>query len=321
MDSSREHSVRPEEHPLQPEEPTPQQTEAYNAFCRTIVDVCKDRVTRLWRYQTFTFSAQDDQWGYSWTGRTGIPLNHFARRWHALEIVPYTRSAEDTMNMNTDPSNPSFPGTAGQSATGAEATVDEMTRNICQNRVAHMAELFLQTCPGDWNSGFGPLAYGTISRALKRDLPMEELDEIAATTAFRWEMALYADHLVEAFDLAMPGGKICILWDRQIGNLEAGHFHQYSVIYYLLVNAEFDPVPADNQGPPFLRFLYYMAAAIAITNLPEDATTALIKELISYTDSMKRFHQDRVSSEYTILQRAQDWFKEIGRRMRVAQRV
>jgi hypothetical protein len=60
-----------------------------------------------------------------------------------------------------------------------------------------------------------------------------------------------------------------------------------------------------------------MAAAIAITNLPEDATAALIKELISYTDSMKRFHQDRVSSEHTALATCsrlvqRDWEKDEG---------
>ena len=48
------------EESLQPDEPTPQQTETYNEFCRSILQVCKTRMTSLWDGHTFTFSAQND---------------------------------------------------------------------------------------------------------------------------------------------------------------------------------------------------------------------------------------------------------------------
>lgn len=78
---------------------------------------------------------------------------------------------------------------------------------------------------------------------------MEELGEIAAAIASRWELALYADDLVETFDLAMPGGKTCILWDSKKGRFEAEDYDQYSVIFRRLVKGEFPPVPADTKDP------------------------------------------------------------------------
>jgi hypothetical protein len=59
---------------LQPDSPSQSQTESYNQFCRSILEVCGARVHRLWAEQQFTFSAQNDDWEYSWTARTGTPL-------------------------------------------------------------------------------------------------------------------------------------------------------------------------------------------------------------------------------------------------------
>jgi len=67
---------------LQPDNPTQSQTESYNQFRRSILEVCGARVHRLWAEQRFTFSAQNDDWEYSWTARTGIPLARLEERWN-----------------------------------------------------------------------------------------------------------------------------------------------------------------------------------------------------------------------------------------------
>ncbi|RSL93867.1 hypothetical protein CEP52_012992 [Fusarium oligoseptatum] len=89
----------------------------------------------------------------------------------------------------------------------------QMPMLIRQNRVPEMAWLLLQACPGDWDCGWGPLVRSTLTRAIKRELSEKELAEAAVTIRFRWELALYADHLVKTFGLQVPGGEVCILWD------------------------------------------------------------------------------------------------------------
>ncbi|KAL2682437.1 hypothetical protein Neosp_006888 [[Neocosmospora] mangrovei] len=304
--------------PLQPDEPTERQTATYNSFCQHILDVCRDRVTRHWSDQYFTFSAQNDNWDHSWTGRTGIPLAHFESRWNSLEIVPYTGCAVTKSTLDTDPGNPYWKGD-DEPAKTAGGTIDEMTRNIAQNRVSSMAGLFLQTCPGDWCAGWGPSLCGRLEGAIEKELPMKELDEISATICFRWELALYADHLVEKFGLSAPDGQICILWDIQKWLGQRAKYKHHNMVWRTLVRANFLPGPGPNQGPPFDRFLHYMAAAVTLTELSENETSYLITRLVEDMAKMREFQKQRVIEEPSTWQSAKSWFKEIGRKIRADQ--
>ncbi|EEU37803.1 uncharacterized protein NECHADRAFT_88238 [Fusarium vanettenii 77-13-4] len=297
------------EESLQPDEPTPQQTETYNEFCRSILEVCKTRVTSAWDSHTFTFSAQNDSWDHSWTGRTGIPLTNFETRWDALEIIPPVTEADATAQ------NSMITRTVGPSST-EPSIVDEMTRSIRQKHVSSMAGLFLKTCPGDENRGWGPLVHGMLSRAADGALPSNELEEIAGMICFRWESALIADYLVETFNLPKPGGQICILWDSRPWRLEVGNYPLHNMIFDKLVAKDFPPFPAENQGPPFQRFLFYMAAAVALKDLPEPSTIHLIDQLTLFMTKAKEFQEQRAMSDRSTLERAQLWFKALGRRMK-----
>lgn len=108
-------------------------------------------------------------------------MTHFENHRDALEIIPPVTEAEAAAQ------NPTTARTAGPSSTES-SIVDEMTRSIRQNHVASMARLFLQTCPGDENRGWGPMTHGMLSRALRGDLPLDELEEIAGMICFRWEL-------------------------------------------------------------------------------------------------------------------------------------
>jgi hypothetical protein len=308
-----------DEESLQPEEPTLQQTETYNEFCRSILDVCRNQVTTLWDNQTFTFSAQNDSWDDSWTGRTGIPLTHFEDRWRALEVVPYTGPAGDKLAVDTHPSNEAFVRNIGESKTaGHLAFVDEMTKSICQRRVCLMAQLYLQTCPGDENRGWGPLVQGRLRKAVEGKLDAEELEEVIGLICFRWELGLLADYMVEAFGLPKPGDEICILWDSQPWRSKVDNYPLHSMIFRRLVNGGFPPSPAKNQGPPFTRFLHYMAAAVTLRDLGEPCTNQLIDGLLLFMAKTREFYQQRVVTERTTLERAQRWFKSLGKKMKSA---
>lgn len=287
---------------LQPDEPTPQQTETYNEFCRSILEICKTRVTSTWDGHTFTFSAQNDL----------IPLTDFENHWDALEIIPPVTEADATA-QNSTPTR-----TAGPSSTGS-SIVDEMTRSIRQNHVSLMARLFLKTCPGDENRGWGPMTHGMLSGAAQGGLPLDELEEVAGMICFRLEAALIADYLVETFNLPKPGGQICILWDSEPWRREVRNYPLHTMIFRKLVGKGFPPFPAKDQGPPFERFLFYMAAAIALKDLPEPSTIQLIDQLTLFMDKAREFQKQRAISDHSTLERAQLWLKTLGRRMKSSQ--
>ena len=64
------------------------QTETYNEFTRTIHRTLVTRIDKFGNNHNIHFSAQNDEWSLSWTGRTGIPLANFATRWAQLETRP-----------------------------------------------------------------------------------------------------------------------------------------------------------------------------------------------------------------------------------------
>ncbi|RMJ11955.1 hypothetical protein CDV36_008400 [Fusarium kuroshium] len=249
-----------EEESLQPEEPTPEQEETYDEFCRSILNVCRNG--------------------------------------------PF----EESSIADTCPSNEAFVGAPELSklsrVTEAAFFIDETTGLTCQKRVSPMAELFLQTCPGDECS--------------EKNLPQDDLEEVAGLISFRWELGLLADYLVEIFGLPQPGGKICVLWNSQPWYSEAIKYPLHGMIFDGLVRGGFLPTPAVNQGPPFDRFLHYMAAAVALKDLSEPCTSQLVDQLVLFMAEARKFQEQRVVSDQNTLEKAQRWFKAIGRRMKSA---
>ncbi|RSL81348.1 hypothetical protein CEP51_005898 [Fusarium floridanum] len=261
-----------EEESLQPEEPTSEQEETYDEFCRSILNVCKNG--------------------------------------------PF----EERAIADTCPSNKAFIGAPQLSGlmkiSGGTFFIDEMTGSICQKRVSPMAELSLQTCPGDECSGWGPMVRNTLRSSTEKTLPQDELEEVAGLISFRWELGLLADYLVEIFGLPQPGGKICVLWNSQPWYSEAIKYPLHGIIFNRLVRGGFLPTPAVNQGPPFDRFLHYMAAAVALKDLPEPCTNQLVDQLVLFMAEARKFQEQRVVSDQNTLEKAQRWFKAIGRRMK-----
>jgi hypothetical protein len=304
---------------LQPEEPTKRQAMTYNALCHSIWKTCEDRVTTLWDSQAFRFSAQDDAWNYSWTGRTGIPLANFEKRWNTLAIHPNRPSqARDIMNPN--PRNASFQEAGPSRTGGGQTSIDEMTESIATGRVKEMARLFHQTCPGDWNKGRMVSFGGTLRGFYERDEFKEEAPELAATIRFRWEMALLTDFIVELFNLPVPSNEACIhwdpyKWDANMKKVNPSWRERYHKIQDGLRSCFVLP-HLDEQGPVFYRPMEYLASAIYEANGSDDANKALFLKIGQFMKGVKAFQQQRVCADPSVRGRARDFFKSVGRRAR-----
>ncbi|KAJ5607181.1 hypothetical protein N7537_003800 [Penicillium hordei] len=303
---------------LQPEEPDEIQTLTYNAFCHSIWEVCEHRVTRLWSEQGFRFSAQNDEWDFSWTGRTGVPLKDFKRRWEQLASHPYTGPADIRDLRNTHPDNPTFREADPASTGGVEEIVHHMTDDIAHGRIKAMGRIFHQTCPGDWDRGRMVGFGGTLRAYYERDEFKERAPKFAATIRFRWEMALLADYVVSVFGLPVPSKRMCILWDESawqaaVTKTDPTWMQRYKSISSALGDC-FIPLPNDNQGPLFFRPNCYLISALVEANKPDDETLAIIDAIEQFMETQKEFHEQRACQDERVRGRGREWLKTIGRR-------
>ena len=314
---------------LQPDEPTDEQTLSYNSFCLSVLDTCQNKVTRFGSSQYFTFSAQDDAWEYSWTGRTGIPLAHFQARWNALKIHPYTGPEDVRALRNTDPQNPTFairdPNQTGGDQTGGDQNIVEtMTDHIAHGRTKEMARIFHSTCPGDWTQGWQVALSGTLFGFYQMDKEPELAGMIQSVIRFRWEAALLADFIVEMFSLPVPRHEICIMWDwrswqdeiQKNASISRSELRERWSPISLALEDSFNLPCLEQQGPPFTRPFSYLVAALVQANKPKDETTAIIDAIRELLKDARAFQNQCVYEDPEVQRTGREWLKSIGRRAR-----
>ncbi|KOS36796.1 hypothetical protein ACN38_g12427 [Penicillium nordicum] len=284
---------------LQPDNSNSLQTLSYNSFCDSVWSTCEDRITRLWSFQNFRFSAQDDAWEYSWTGRTGIPLSHFRNRWDGLTSYPYQayQGPSDIRDLrNPHPKNNTFLKQDPNKTASANQVIDEMTGHMAHRRLKGMARTFHQTCPGDWDRGKEVGFGGTLRGFYERDEFQEKAPMFEAAIRFRWEAALLADYILELFNLPAPGKEICIMWNRFLWlehKLETMPMPKLEARWRKMYNSlsgYFKTPCLGEQGPPFYRPLHYLVAAFLEADKPEDETSAIISSIGDFMSTFNFFN-------------------------------
>lgn len=135
-------------------------------------------------------------------GRTGIPLADFEKRWSSLESrtsspASLVNSASNLLVTNSVNSELILGGKLGSLFGG---TARSQRRHVCA-----LATSLLETCPGTWTRGYGPLVRGRLSRYLRE---INDHEEKTASFFFlceyRFSLIRYADILVES--LSLPRG-------------------------------------------------------------------------------------------------------------------
>ncbi|OHE92084.1 hypothetical protein CORC01_12599 [Colletotrichum orchidophilum] len=316
---------------MQPEDPNDNQVVTFNAYTRSIIDICRSDVTRFWDKQNFTFSAQDDEWEGVWHERTGIPLGippgHFKDRWNQLVDVPYARDSTKKLYLDPHPSNTGKTVTAQPGPTGGVLCSanpwETMTRAMITGDVRKMAQLFLETCPGDWNRGWGVGLSTMLTDAVKHGIEpkkrrVRRYIDIAAFIMYRWQLAEMADSFVQEHKLRKPNDETCIFWNNFDWSAPAhqtipGYGDRFGLAYSHLVHEGFNPEPMRYQGPHFNRFTRHMAAAIALTDLPQEENHRVLQSLVCRMDKYKEFNKKICVEDKGVLQREREWHEAIGR--------
>ena len=301
---------------LQPDDPNTEQTATYNAFCNSIWDVLR-ATDRMWKYQTISFKAQNDEWEWSWLGRTGIPLADFEKRWEGLPVRKSSIAA--------DSSDPDDENAAVVCKTGGiqdeKKLIDDLTASIAHHRAQEMAALFVQTCPSDWCRGQNVGFFGRLRKFAKGEEVEMDSDEVQKSICFRWETALLADRLLEMFGLPRPDDKMCALWDHE----EWGNdiVERLGITAFRALYSEFqdalkgcDLEPADDQGPPFTRFRDYLVASLMEADMDHDTTMATIDKMTRFMSQVKKFNEQRLCEAVTVRSHGREWLRSIGRAVR-----
>jgi len=259
---------------LQPDKPDQLQAETYNEFARTIHHTLLTRVDRFGDRHEIHFSAQDDDWEASWTGRTGIPLQAFAERWDQLA----TRTS--TMAPSSHNRDPTAAGVTGGVSSLSLSEADPIHRGRLgsafggtvrtQKRyVKSLAKQFLQICPGIWTLGYGPKLHGTLQKFIKGpDKEFANTAEILCLLEYRFSMIMYAELLLAEATVPTPTGQRCHEWLGQEWmatsskrlNRDTKDLH-HRVVQLLEDNRIF-PEPTEEQGRKFYHPRDYVAAAL-----------------------------------------------------------
>ncbi|EFX00194.1 hypothetical protein CMQ_7196 [Grosmannia clavigera kw1407] len=310
---------------LQPETPTEEQTLSYNAFCHEVVDTLRTK-TRFSFAHHLTFSAQNDDWESAWMKRTGIPLAFFSDRWDKLVSCPYSGAPS---RLDQDPHNPML---SEDSATedvivrtgGAYSDItDRVTLAMLHSRAIDLAAAFLETCPGDDDKGYGPLFTGTLRGLICGDDNVPPAAEIICWIQFRWDFALMTDDIVRQLRLPMPGGEPCLMW-RSFEFLESlwksgrtDFQERHGEMFMSLLRRGFITRGNEDQGPPFRRPAYYLAAAIVATNKSKEDCEVLADQVGAYIHKANMLYAAKVLAESPNLRRrGRNWAKSVGRNVR-----
>jgi hypothetical protein len=313
---------------IQPNDADANQVLSYNSFCQSIIDTCSTRVTRLAPYETFTFSAQSDQFDLSWTKRTGIPLTYFKDRWDSLDFIKFNISDPELQRKkylsDPDPNNPNWLGDASIVRSGGTSIEKEFRLAQDRRDVAGMARAFLKTCPNDWTYGWGNYIRGTLQKFInEKKCPDDDID-IAAMISFQWEAAQTADLLVRYFKLPMPNNEICIMWNRlkweQKMLAKSPDYRQRSQATWAIFTGKgLELEPGVLQGPPLARFSQYLHAAILEADLTASDADKITSQMAFFMNQIKETHQEEVLelifNDQTVIQRGRNWLRSIGRDM------
>ncbi|OBR09835.1 hypothetical protein CH63R_05527 [Colletotrichum higginsianum IMI 349063] len=224
-----------------------QQSEAYQSFCHSVLDVGSGHSRYFAHLTSLTFDALNGQWDRSWNQWSGIPLVYFKERWNSLVTVQSHFKTPETDHLkmlpeNLDPSNPPFSESAAvpRMAGHVEVIRSELMRDQTDKK----------------NSGWGPLTRGCLRAFIKGNKAPDPDIDVAAMMAFRWEVSLLADYMVRYFNLAAPNNEPCIMWDSAawrckaptiIPDYDEGHEDAWSALRNAAVEAD----PSDVQGSPF----------------------------------------------------------------------
>ncbi|KAH0420654.1 hypothetical protein CcaCcLH18_13897 [Colletotrichum camelliae] len=127
------------------------------------------------------------------------------------DLAPHPRNTDETVTAQSEPTGglPRF-----------ERLKEDMAKAMVAKDVPKMAEIFRQTCPGDWNRGYGAALGGMLNKVVNEgllppELSQQELDAVLV------DMTRWMERLKEFWKLKCAQNEGVLLkrreWQKEIG--------------------------------------------------------------------------------------------------------
>ncbi|KAK0383254.1 hypothetical protein NLU13_9167 [Sarocladium strictum] len=154
-----------------------------------------------------------------------------------------------------------------------------------------MAKAFLQTCPNDWCSGYSINTKGVLHeliQGIKQSETTSSDVNPVAMMRFRWRAARDADNLVAYFQLPVPDGQCCLMWDMHYSLEERksripDYSDKYILALHFILGGPISPEPIENlEGYPFPRVAQYIATAVAMADLSSEKQDELLNRMSDF---------------------------------------
>jgi hypothetical protein len=317
---------------LEPKKDDPK-AETFHAFAQSIMEVLMHRMDRMWEHHYFTFTAQDDQWESSWTGRSGIPLTDFGARWALLEdFAPTMKRNEDGVLIKETPKNrnprislnPEIPDVM-EGRTGAIGLRYGAFGGYPSSQAAYVkfcAKSLLPTCPGIVESGFGGQYIGKIRRFINKpnkDITSEESMKMFKWILWREDQLTWADNIVAHLRLPMPDGKKVRNWDKLEWGYRNRNLREKTALPWTLLNeAKIFPQTDPEAFPYTYRPQDYVQAALALGCKSKEEMEEKVRAMAKLRDDIVKADEilGKTMRIEDVRNQATPFFTNIGRRLR-----
>jgi hypothetical protein len=193
----------------------------YAKFVSSVHDVLTNRVDRLGHCHNIHFAAQDDDWETSAFGRSGIPLQTFAKKWEQLETRASTMDPSTFPNRDCDilldrPATPVELAslTAGRFPSANHGPLRSRFGGAfpqARSLVRRLAVVYLASFPGSPSQPGNGRVNGYCADLVhnKDDFDWPWLEDIFMLLEYRLSAITTATEVLRAAQIPLPFGQEC----------------------------------------------------------------------------------------------------------------
>ena len=278
------------------------QEESYAKFCSTIYQTLLSDVDRRGLQHEISFSAQGDNWSDFFSHRVGIPIENYQARWNALPV--YAR--DDRMHpghwTNRDPyvssemSQEYFDIRSKATVTAAETPLEATGSAPGKRKISGLyggepsafvrkvianGNEYLNSYQGNDDTGND----GSLHNLIRRISNGQETDEAQIERAwnairYRMNQMTTADRYIKAMQIPWPLGQQCCEFDTENIEKTIGRDKFNSILRTIFDDHPvLFPKPTDEQGLPFYKGHFYIAAAFHYAGLSKEDVQSKLKTL------------------------------------------
>ncbi|KAH8651889.1 hypothetical protein BGZ60DRAFT_520024 [Tricladium varicosporioides] len=280
----------------------------YVQLSKSVRETLKRIDPAFWDQHKISFAAQDDKWDTEWRTRSGFPLLNYRKRWEELRQLPAGEQIWPD-------------GYIAEICTGGAPT-----RKSQQNIIYEKAKYFMQSYPGDINTGANSCHRSFISLLNNEEISDEFLVTLNNILDYRINLmswaTLYAQ--IMGVDSITIFEMDCEKWKRNMVVSNPETYERFKIIRDYIKEIKIFEKPMREQGQTFEKPKDYLAIALASSNMERGGVKReldILKIVIYNTQKFatKLPTPQKVMTDKAVVlakEAVKNWLKTLGKRAR-----